>query len=256
MSRFRLFMAGALFGASCVSLAIVLVKWPRADIETVVESPQPSVPATAVPPSVAALHPIAAAPVSGLTISSAMVPDLALPLSTQPVSIASVPAAAPTTALPFQPSLPSLVIPVTGVKPGALSDTFSDARGEGRVHDAIDIMAARGTPVIAAGDGKVVKLFTSKQGGLTVYEFDPSSAYAYYYAHLDSYAPGVIEGKPLRRGELVGYVGSTGNASPDAPHLHFAIFILGPEKHWWQGTAINPYPILTGQQAQPLGVMP
>src|SRR6185369_13629137 len=142
----------------------------------------------------------------------------------------SIPAAATTTAIPFQPFLSSLIIPVTGVKPGALLDTFSDARGEGRVHDAIDIMAAKGTPVIAADDGKVVKLFTSKQGGLTVYQFDPSTTYAYYYAHLDSYAPGVVEGKQLRRGDLVGYVGSSGNASPDAPHLHFAIFILGPEK--------------------------
>jgi murein DD-endopeptidase MepM/ murein hydrolase activator NlpD len=138
------------------------------------------------------------------------------------------------------------MIPVAGVKPGALSDTFSDARSGGRIHDAIDIMASRGTPVVAADDGKVVKLFNSKQGGLTVYEFDPSATYAYYYAHLDSYAPGIVEGRRLRRGDLIGYVGSSGNASPDAPHLHFAIFVLGPEKNWWQGTAINPYPLLHG----------
>jgi peptidoglycan LD-endopeptidase LytH len=105
-------------------------------------------------------------------------------------------------------------------------------------------MAARGTPVLATADGKVVKLFTSKPGGLTVYQFDPDERYAYYYAHLDRYAEGLAEGQTLRRGDLVGYVGSTGNASPDAPHLHFAIFRLGPERQWWKGTPVNPYPFL------------
>ena len=92
-----------------------------------------------------------------------------------------------------------------------------------------------------------MKLFNSKPGGLTVYQFDPSENLAYYYAHLDSCAPGLAEGRALKRGELAGYVGSTGNAGPAAPHPHFAIFVLGPEKRWWQGTAINPYPILTGR---------
>ncbi|MBA2237330.1 MAG: M23 family metallopeptidase, partial [Lysobacter sp.] len=86
----------------------------------------------------------------------------------------------------------------------------------------------------------------SKQGGLTLYQFDPAGKYAYYYAHLDSYAPRIAEGKLLRQGEVIGYVGSTGNASPESPHLHFAVFLLGPEKLWWKGTAINPYPLLAG----------
>jgi murein DD-endopeptidase MepM/ murein hydrolase activator NlpD len=137
-----------------------------------------------------------------------------------------------------------LLIPVEGIKASQLSDTFNDSRGKGRIHDAIDIMAPLGTPVVAVDDGKVVKLFKSVPGGLTVYQFDPSGTFAYYYAHLDRYAPGVVEGKELKRGELVGYVGYTGNASAAAPHLHFAIFVLGPEKRWWEGTAINPYPIL------------
>jgi murein DD-endopeptidase MepM/ murein hydrolase activator NlpD len=87
----------------------------------------------------------------------------------------------------------------------------------------------------------VVKLFLSKPGGITIYQFDPGSNYAYYYAHLDRYADGVVEGTSLRKGQVIGYVGSTGNASPDAPHLHFAIFKLGPERQWWRGMPLNPY---------------
>lgn len=137
-----------------------------------------------------------------------------------------------------------LLIPVAGVDAAQLSDTFTQSRSAGRLHDAIDILAPRGTPVRAVADGRLVRLFTSKPGGLTVYQFDREEKLAYYYAHLDGYAPGVREGAQLKRGDVVGYVGSTGNASPGAPHLHFAIFVLGPEKHWWEGTAINPYPLL------------
>jgi murein DD-endopeptidase MepM/ murein hydrolase activator NlpD len=141
----------------------------------------------------------------------------------------------------------ALLIPVQGVQAAKLTDTFTQARGTGRLHDAIDIMAARGTPVLAVADGRVAKLFTSKPGGLTVYQFDREDKLAYYYAHLDRYADGLAEGRVLKRGEVLGYVGSTGNASPDAPHLHFAVFVLGPEKKWWQGTAVNPYPLLGGR---------
>jgi len=139
-----------------------------------------------------------------------------------------------------------LIIPVQGVQAAQLTDTFTQARSGGRVHDAIDIMSPAGTPVYAAADGTVAKLFESKLGGTTIYEFDTTGAIAYYYAHLQSYAPGLVEGKALKQGEVIGYVGSTGNASPTAPHLHFAIMVLGPDKHWWQGTAINPYPLLSG----------
>lgn len=137
-----------------------------------------------------------------------------------------------------------LVIPVSGVAADALVDTYADARSQGRSHDAIDIMAPAGTPVLAVADGHVEKLFTSDRGGLTIYQFEPSGRHAYYYAHLQSYAPGLHEKQQVRQGEVIGYVGSTGNASPEAPHLHFAIFVLGPEKQWWKGTAINPYPLL------------
>jgi peptidoglycan LD-endopeptidase LytH len=138
-----------------------------------------------------------------------------------------------------------LIVPVQGVRAQDLRDDFDEVRG-GHRHEAIDIMAPRGTPVLAAGDGKVVKLFLSKPGGLTVYQFDESRTYCYYYAHLDRYAAGLQEGALLRKGEVLGYVGSTGDASPEAPHLHFAIFKLGPEQRWWKGTPINPYGILSG----------
>lgn len=137
-----------------------------------------------------------------------------------------------------------LLVPVQGITADQLSDTFNDARGSDRVHEALDIMAPAGTPVLAVADGPVAKLFDSKAGGLTIYQFDPTGTYAYYYAHLQSYAPGLTEGQVLRRGQVIGYVGSSGNADPAAPHLHFAIFQLGPEKRWHEGTPINPYPLL------------
>jgi murein DD-endopeptidase MepM/ murein hydrolase activator NlpD len=142
----------------------------------------------------------------------------------------------------------NLVLPVQGIRPEQLQNTFEDTRGSGRrVHQAIDIMAPRNTPVLAVEDGKIAKLFTSKQGGLTIYQFDPSETYAYYYAHLERYADGLKEGMMLRRGQVVGYVGSSGNANPTGPHLHFAIFRLTPEKRWWEGAPINPFPVLGGR---------
>ena len=137
-----------------------------------------------------------------------------------------------------------LSMPVQGMRADQLMPSFKQVRGT-RPHEAIDILAARGTPIVAVEDGKVAKLFTSKAGGLTVYQFDPASRYAYYYAHLDRYEEGLADGQSLRRGQVIGYVGSTGNADPKAPHLHFAIFRLGPDRRWWQGTAIDPYPVFT-----------
>jgi murein DD-endopeptidase MepM/ murein hydrolase activator NlpD len=133
-----------------------------------------------------------------------------------------------------------LAMPVEGVDPAHLRDNFLEARG-GRPHEALDIMAPRGTPVRAVRDGHIEKLFTSAAGGLTIYQFEPSGTYVFYYAHLDRYAPDIKEGQQVDKGEIIGYVGSTGNASPDAPHLHFAISRLTPERQWWKGTALNPY---------------
>lgn len=138
----------------------------------------------------------------------------------------------------------SLTMPVQGADPKEIQDTFNDGRSGGRLHEATDILAPRGTPVLAFDDGTIVKLFKSVRGGLTIYEFDPTKTYCYYYAHLDRYAAGIHENMPVHHGELIGYVGTTGDAPPDTPHLHLEILRLGPEKQWWKGTDINPFPIL------------
>ena len=138
-----------------------------------------------------------------------------------------------------------LEVPVQGTPRNQLRDSFDEERAGGlRTHEALDIMAARGTPVRSVEDGRVAKLFKSVAGGLTIYVFDPTEVFAYYYAHLDRYADGLREGQAVRRGEVIGYVGSTGNAAEDAPHLHFAIFQLGADRKWWRGTPINPYHVL------------
>ena len=141
----------------------------------------------------------------------------------------------------------NLLIPVEGITRAKLRDNFDERRGLRR-HEALDIMAPRGTRVYAVDHGRVAKLFRSLAGGITVYQFDPNEKYVYYYAHLDRYAEGLAEGTILKRGDLVGYVGSTGNAPASAPHLHFTVFLLGPDKRWWKGDAVNPYPYLLAER--------
>lgn len=136
-----------------------------------------------------------------------------------------------------------LELPVRGVTPDDLRDTFFDSRGRSRAHEALDIMAPRHTPVRAVDDGVIAKLFTSRAGGTTIYQFDASGTFCFYYAHLERYAPGLAEGQRVERGQTIGYVGSSGNASPEAPHLHFAIFRLTPERVWWKGEPVNPYAV-------------
>ena len=145
-----------------------------------------------------------------------------------------------------------LAIPVAGIKANQLTDTFTQARAGGaRVHDAIDIMADEGTPVIAATDGKVEKLFFSDGGGgITAYVRSPDQRWSYYYAHLQGYAPGLAEGQQVKRGQVIGKVGHTGNANPAGPHLHFAINQMKAGEKWYQGTPINPYPLLAGKQTK------
>ena len=138
----------------------------------------------------------------------------------------------------------SLMLPVHGIKRDDLRDTFNDMRGGTRRHEAIDVLAPRHTPVLAVEDGTVARLFSSKAGGTTIYQFDPTEHYIYYYAHLENYAQGLEEGDGLKRGQVVGYVGTTGNAPKDTPHLHFAIFKMTDQKKWWQGTPIDPYAVL------------
>lgn len=137
-----------------------------------------------------------------------------------------------------------LLIPVKGLKRGDLHDNYGEKRGLRR-HHALDIMAQRGTPVVAVDDGRVVRVRRHLLGGLTVYQYDPGERYAYYYAHLDRYANGLQEGRLLQRGDLIGYVGSTGNAPASAPHLHFAITEMDHQKRWFRGKPVNPYPYLT-----------
>ena len=213
-----LFLLGALVGANVVYF--VLTRAPHA-------------PAVATPPSAAIAAPVAT--------------EAPLP-SPAPATAPQATPAATTTAPLRLPSPPPgrLSIPVQGIAATSLRDTFNDARSEGRRHDAIDIMAPAGTPVLAAADGRIEKLFLSERGGITLYQFNPERTLAYYYAHLQRYADGIAEGQVLRRGQLLGYVGATGNADPAAPHLHFAVFALGPEARWWEGTALNPYPMLAG----------
>jgi len=137
----------------------------------------------------------------------------------------------------------NLRLPLDGVTIGSLKGDFEERRGgnNGRQHEAADMMAARDTPVRAVDHGTVAKLYVSKAGGRTIYQFDQTGRFSYYYAHLERYATGLDEGQRILRGEVIGYVGTSGNAPPNAPHLHFAIFLLGPEQKWWRGTPVNPY---------------
>jgi len=172
-------------------------------------------------------------------------PSSAAPLSATPEPAPPAPAPAPEAPAAGEvASAPlHLAMPIAGIDPNKLTDTFNEVHS-GHKHEALDIPAPRGTPVMAVAEGNVVKLFTSKPGGLTVYQFDNSQTYCYYYAHLDRYAPGLTEHTLLRKGDVLGYVGSTGNASAEAPHLHFEVSKLGPDKKWWEGTPIDPLPLL------------
>ena len=163
-----------------------------------------------------------------------------------------VPTASATSAPAISQAAPfnsvALLIPVAGVRPEQLRDTFQESRSQGRSHDAIDIPAARGTPVLAAADGRIVKFFNSERGGITIYQLSADEKLIYYYAHLERYADGLTEGHIARRGEVIAYVGDTGNAGPGNYHLHFSVAIISDPKRYWTGTNINPYPLLRGTQ--------
>lgn len=141
----------------------------------------------------------------------------------------------------------ALLIPVAGVSRKQLQNTYDDARSQGRQHNAIDIIAPQSTPVLAVDDGPVIKLFQSDKGGITLYQLDPSGRYAYYYAHLERYADGMAEGKQLKRGEVIGYVGDSGNAGKGNYHLHFEVSKLAAPRKWYGGAPTNPYPLLAGK---------
>ena len=157
---------------------------------------------------------------------------------------ASIPSATNQASPTITDAPPPLIVPVTGVRPDQLRDTFSEARAEGRVHDAIDIPAPLGTPVVAAMDGTIARLFHSDRGGTTIYQLSPDGRFVFYYAHLDRYAEGLAEGHFARQGETIAYVGDTGNAGAGNYHLHFSIAVVSDPKKYWQGVNINPYPLL------------
>jgi len=226
---------GAVLGAA--GLFVYLRQVPHDAAPVAVVTPG----ATAMPPPAAAPAPNSAAVLNGQLPSAPVIaPDLIeadLPVRpSEPVPVPAVNGS----------DVPAgkLMVPVEGVKFSQLTDTYNAPRGTERHHEALDIMAPKGTKVFAVADGKVAKLFTSVPGGLTVYQFEPTEKFAYYYAHLDKYAEGIKEGQLLKRGDLVGYVGVTGNSDPKAPHLHFAVVQLTPEKQWWKGTPVNPYPLM------------
>lgn len=177
-------------------------------------------------------------------------PNASLVPSATPASVATPPQAQNGSADPAS-ALASMrpLIPVAGVRAQELRDTFSDSRSEGRVHDAIDIMAPRNAPVVAAVDGRIVRLFQSVKGGITLYQLAASDEhFVFYYAHLERYADGLKEGHVARRGEIIGYVGDTGNAAPGNTHLHFQIYRVADPKRFWSGENINPYPLLRAAQ--------
>ena len=216
------------------ALATTFITWRRDELGSAPVAPSASAPPSMVP---------------GPTPD-----DDATPTDAEVVTTA--PAIGPTTTTPDSSSPSPLVgtdleilrrkrlrIPVDGVVNAALQPSFDQGRGGGR-HEAIDILAPRGTPVRAVESGVVGKLFTSVRGGLTVYQYDPTGTFCYYYAHLDRYADGLREGQTMAAGDVVGYVGTSGNAPPNTPHLHFAIYRLTEPRTWWKGTPIDPYLVL------------
>ncbi|MDB5960172.1 MAG: hypothetical protein JWP59_1466 [Massilia sp.] len=242
---------GALLGAA--GLFVYLRQVPHDTPVSTVVVPTNTGPAVVAPPA-------APAPGSSAAIDPALPPAPVVPTDLNELDLPLKPSAEETAAMKTMPPVAGaasasataaapnggakLLLPVEGIKYAKLSDNFNQPRGSERHHEALDIMAPKGAKVFAVADGKLVKLFNSKRGGLTIYQFDPTDTYAYYYAHLDRYADGVREGTMLKRGDLIGYVGVTGNSDPKAPHLHFAVVELTPTKEWWKGTSINPYPLM------------
>lgn len=149
-----------------------------------------------------------------------------------------------------RPTMPELGYPLAEVKPRELLSQFSDKR-RGHRHQAIDLMRKRGTPVMAVADGVIRKLYRSKSGGISIYMFDGSKEYCFFYAHLDHYAKNLHEGQEVQKGDVIGYVGSTGNARRSAPHLHFAVNLTGPKRLWTGGIPIDPYPMLLAAASHP-----
>ena len=230
--------AGVIIGA--VATAMLMSGWGRAGTAP---APLPLAPGINADDVVAVLD--AAVPGSGGAAPAAAAPPASesRPVDPSVPTISAAPAEARVGALDDLRSR-RLTIPVSGIGPGQLQQTFNDRRSDSRTHHAIDILAPRGTPVVAVEDGTIARLFMSKAGGITLYQYDPGRTYVYYYAHLERYADGLKEGASISRGQLLGYVGTSGNAPPNTPHLHFAIYVTTDPKRWWEGAPIDPFLVL------------
>lgn len=253
--KFALFVLGFVTGTVSTYAVLTRVWWP--DVRPAAARTTPQVVPSVSPCPWSVPAPPATLPPEVLPERSEAPPSWPRFAEPAPTPLPTEPAASPSLTAPAESKsvgLPllktdidklrarALSMPVQGMDQTSVHDSFGDSRG-GRHHEAIDLVAPRGTPVLAVDYGRVEKLFTSKLGGLTIYQFDLQGEYCYYYAHLDRYATGLEQGKVLRKGDVIGYVGTTGNAPPGTPHLHFTIFRLGSEKRWWEGTAINAYPL-------------
>jgi peptidoglycan LD-endopeptidase LytH len=178
---------------------------------------------------------------AGGTISAA--PPQRAPAAAAPAPSSRVNAAVATTG---HSAHPSLRVPIDGSRVDAWKGGFSERRGSGsRGHEAVDILSPRNTPVHAVESGTIAKIFESKQGGHTVYQYSADGRLVYYYAHLERYAGGLREGQAVAQGEVIGYVGTSGNAPPNTPHLHFAVFAIDADKRWWLGRPLDPYLVFT-----------
>lgn len=154
---------------------------------------------------------------------------------------------------PAAAETPRLIVPVAGVRREELRDSYGAARSGGRAHLGIDIMARDGTPVLAAATGTIVKRDSSGLGGISLYQRDLDGTTIYFYAHLSRYGAGIDEGDLVRQGDVIAYVGHTGNAQASAPHLHFGVYTVTDPNRWWHGRDLNPYPLLTSAETRPAG---
>jgi murein DD-endopeptidase MepM/ murein hydrolase activator NlpD len=149
-----------------------------------------------------------------------------------------------------------ILVPVAGADMTRVEDSFNDPRDGERVHRAIDILAPRGTPIISADDGRIVRMTTSTLGGISMYTVDPDQRIVYYYAHMDHYNDAMTPGKTISRGDTLGFVGTTGNAPKNTPHLHFQVMRWPADGKYWNGEPINPFDLLGGHTHQAAAVTP